>query len=356
MSNALDHYQILGTSGLRVSPLSLGTMTFGTEWGWGADERDARRMFDTYVDHGGNFIDTANAYTGGTSERYVGAFAKARRDRLVIATKWTATMTPDDPNAGGNHKKSLVRSVEGSLARLQTDYIDVLYLHAWDGTTPVAEIARALDDLVRAGKVLHVAMSNVPAWQIARLATLADLRGWARPCAIQIEYNLVERGGERDLIPMARALGMAVVPWSPLASGVLAGKYTERDLEAGEGVASASGTRKNVAAAQGSLHARGLRIADAAAQIGKELGVSTAQVAIAWTLAQPGITSPIIGARTLAQLEDNLGALAVELSATHLARLAEVSAFDLGYPHEMLSRAMTRSVMYGTAKVAGLTA
>jgi aryl-alcohol dehydrogenase-like predicted oxidoreductase len=249
-----------------------------------------------------------------------------------------------------------VRSVEGSLERLQTDYIDVLYLHAWDGTTPVEEIGRALDDLVRTGKVLHVAMSNMPAWQVARLATIADLRGWTRPCAIQIEYNLIERSGERDMIPMARELGMAVIPWSPLASGVLAGKYTERDLDAGSGVASAAGTRKNVAAAQGSLQPRGLRIARTAAEIAKEVGASAAQVAIAWTLAQPGVTSPIIGARTLAQLEDNLGALSVDLAPEHLARLAEVSAFELGYPHEMLARAMTRTVMFGSAKVVGLTA
>jgi aryl-alcohol dehydrogenase-like predicted oxidoreductase len=356
MTNTLDRYRLLGSSGLRVSPLSLGTMTFGTEWGWGANEGEARRIFDAYVDRGGNFIDTANAYTGGTSERFVGAFATSRRDRLVIATKWTATMTPDDPNAGGNHKKSLVRGVEGSLARLQTDYIDVLYLHAWDGTTPIEEVGRALDDLVRTGKVLHVAMSNVPAWQIARLDAIANLRGWTRPCAIQIEYNLIERGGERDLLPMARELGMAVIPWSPLASGVLAGKYSERDLDTGSGEASAAGTRKNVAAAQGSLHPRGLRIAQTAAQIAKEVGASTAQVAIAWALAQPGVTSPIIGARTMAQLDDNLGALSIELSPEHLARLADASAFELGYPHDMLSRPMTRAVMYGSAKVVGLNA
>jgi aryl-alcohol dehydrogenase-like predicted oxidoreductase len=355
MTKTLDRYELLGRSGLRVSPLALGTMTFGTEWGWGADEREARRIFDAYVARGGNFIDTANAYTGGTSESLVGVFAEGRRDKLVIATKYTGTMDPTDPNSGGNHRKSLVRSVEGSLRRLRTDYIDVLYLHAWDGTTPIDEIARAFDDLVRAGKLLHVAMSNVPAWQIARLQTLADLRGLTPLCALQIEYNLIERTGERDLIPMAQALGLAVVPWSPLASGVLAGKYTAKDLDA-VGVGEPVGTRKNVAAAQNSLHARGLAIADVVKTIAKQVDKSAAQVALAWVLQQPGVTSPIIGARTLAQLEDNLGALDVALSPTQLAELARASAFDLGFPHEMLARDMTRTVMFGSAKVVGLTA
>ena len=351
----LDTYRLLGTSGLRVSPLALGAMTFGTEWGWGADERDARRMFDAYVARGGNFIDTANAYTNGTSERMIGAFAEGRRDRLVIATKYTGTTDPTDPNAGGNHRKSLVRAVEASLQRLRTDYLDVLYLHAWDATTPIDELARAFDDLVRSGKLLHVAMSNVPAWQIARLASYAELRGTAPIVALQIEYNLIERTGERDMIPMAKELGLAIVPWSPLASGVLTGKYTAKDLDAA-GTAAPTGSRKDVAAAQSSLTARGLAIADVVKKIASEVDASPAQVALAWVLHQPGVTSPIIGARTVAQLEDNLGALAIELAPTHLAKLAEVSAFELGYPHEMLSRALTRTVMFGSAKVEGLTA
>jgi aryl-alcohol dehydrogenase-like predicted oxidoreductase len=356
MTTTLDRYRILGTSGLRVSPLGLGTMTFGTDWGWGADEAEARRIFDRYVDRGGNFIDTANAYTNGSAERFVGKLVDGRRDRFVIATKYTAAMDPSDPNAGGNHKKSLVRSVDASLARLGTDYVDLLYLHVWDGTTPIDELARALDDLVRTGKVLHVAMSNVPAWQIARLHMLADLRGLARPCAVELEYNLIERTAERDMIPMARELGLAIVPWSPLASGVLAAKYTARDLDAGAGVASASGTRKNVAAAQGALNPRGLAIAGAVVEVAKELGVTPAQVALAWVLAQPGVTSPIIGARTLAQLDDNLGALAIDLAPAHLARLAAASTFELGYPHQMIARDMTRAVMFGSTKIEGITA
>jgi aryl-alcohol dehydrogenase-like predicted oxidoreductase len=344
---ALDHYRLLGRSGLRVSPLALGTMTFGTDWGWGADEAEARRMFDTYVDRGGNFIDTANAYTNGSAERFIGKLAEGRRDRLVIATKYTATTDPRDPNAGGNHRKSMVRSVEGSLSRMRSDHIDILYLHAWDDTTPPDQVTRALDDLVRSGKVLHVAISDAPAWQVARMQTIAELRGWAPLVALQIEYSLIERTVERDLIPMARAEGLGVIPWSPLASGVLTGKYTRRDLDAGSGVGAASGTRKNVAAAQGSLTERGLAIAEVVNRVARELGKTPSQVALAWTLLEPAVTAPIIGARTLAQLEDNLGALDVTLGTEHRAVLDAASAIELGFPHEFLRRPMTQNVMFG---------
>ncbi|HKE20177.1 MAG TPA: aldo/keto reductase, partial [Kofleriaceae bacterium] len=255
--HALDTYRLLGRSGLRVSPLALGAMTFGTDWGWGADRGDARRIFDAYVDRGGNFIDTANQYTGGTSERLVGEFAEDRRDRLVLATKYTLSTRPGDPNSGGNHRKSMVRSVEGSLGRLRTDYIDLLYLHAWDGTTPVDEILRAMDDLVRAGKVLYVGISDAPAWQVSRMQAIADLRGWSPLVALQIPYSLIERTVERELIPMAGELGLGVIPWSPLASGVLSGKYTAADLDVTVS-ADPVGTRKNVAAANGGLSRRGL--------------------------------------------------------------------------------------------------
>jgi aryl-alcohol dehydrogenase-like predicted oxidoreductase len=353
MSNALSlkSYRLLGRSGLRVSPLALGAMTFGTDWGWGSDEADSRRIFDTYVDRGGNFIDTANQYTNGTSERFVGAFSKGRRDRLVLATKYTITTRPDDPNAGGNHRKSMVRSVEESLERLQTDYIDLLYLHAWDFTTPVEEILRAMDDLVSAGKVLYVAISDAPAWQVSRMQTIADLRGWSPLVALQIEYSLIERTVERDLIPMAREMGLGVIPWSPLASGVLTGKYTRADLDIGNGSANASGTRKNIAAGNGSLTERGLAIADVVKSVAAETGHSPSQVAIAWTLLNPAVTAPIVGARTLAHLEDNLGALEVVLTDAQRARLEEASAIDLGFPHEFLDRPLTRSVVFGQVTI-----
>ncbi|UBU16979.1 aldo/keto reductase [Nonomuraea gerenzanensis] len=342
----LDTYRLLGRSGLRVSPLALGTMTFGTDWGWGADQDESRRIFDAYAERGGNFIDTANQYTDGTSEALVGEFAAGRREQLVLATKYSASRRPGDPNAGGNHRKSLVQSVEASLRRLRTDYIDLLYLHAWDFTTPVEEILRGLDDLVRAGKVLYTGISDTPAWQVSRMQAIADLRGWSPLIALQIEYSLIERTGERDLIPMARELGLGVIPWSPLGSGVLTGKYTRADL-AHEISADPAGTRKNVAAANGSLTERSLGIADVVKGVAEELGTTPSQVALAWALLEPGVTAPVVGARTLAQLEDNLGALDVRLSDDQRARLAEASRVDLGFPHEFLRRPMPRSVIMG---------
>ncbi|GAA5151812.1 aldo/keto reductase [Pseudonocardia eucalypti] len=343
----MDIYRTLGRSGLRVSPLALGTMTFGADWGWGSEKDEARQIFDAYRDRGGNFVDTANQYTNGTSEQFVGEFAKGIRDRLVIATKYTLTTRPGDPNSGGNHRKSMVRSVEDSLRRLDTDYIDLLYLHIWDFTTPVEEVMRAFDDLVRAGKVLYAGISDTPAWQVARMQTLADLRGWSPLVALQIEYSLIERTVERELIPMAAELGLGVVPWSPLASGVLTGKYGRADLEIGEGAASPTGTRKNVAAANGALTERGLVIADVVKEVAAELGVTPAQVALAWTLLNSAVVSPIIGARTPAQLADNLGALDVRFTDAQRDRLHRATAVELGFPHDMLARPMTREVTFG---------
>jgi aryl-alcohol dehydrogenase-like predicted oxidoreductase len=343
----LSSYRLLGRSGLRVSPLSLGTMTFGTDWNWGADETQARRIFDAYVERGGNFIDTANRYTEGTSERFVGEFAKGRRDSLVLATKYTLPMLPGDPNSGGNHRKAMVRSLEDSLKRFGTDYVDLFYLHAWDFTTPVEEIMRAFDDLVRAGKVLYLGLSDIPAWQASRMQAIADLRGWAPLVAMQVEYNLIERTVERDVVPMAAELGLGVIPWSPLASGVLTGKYSRADLGAGTGGSAADGSRRDVAAGNGSLTERGLAIADVVQEVAGELGRSPAQVALAWTLLNPAVTAPIIGARTLAQLEDNLGALDVVLDEGQRARLQAASAIDLGFPHDFLARPMTRAIVSG---------
>lgn len=353
MSHAttLDTYRLLGRSGLRVSPLALGAMTFGTDWGWGADLKEARRIFDTYVDRGGNFIDTANQYTNGTSERFLGEFARERRDRLVIATKYTLTTRPGDPNSGGNHRKSMLRSVETSLQRLGTDYIDLLYLHAWDFTTSVEEVMRAFDDLVRSGKVLYVGISDAPAWQIARMQAMADLRGWSPLVALQIEYNLLQRTVERDLIPMARELGLGVIPWSPLASGVLTGKYTRADLSRVETKPSASGTRKDIAIFNGALTGRGLDIAEVVKNVAADLGKSPSQVAIAWTLLNTAVSAPIVGARTLAQLEDNLGALDVVFGDTHRTQLEAASAIELGFPHDFLRLPLTRSVVFGDVKI-----
>jgi aryl-alcohol dehydrogenase-like predicted oxidoreductase len=347
---SLQSYRLLGRSGLRVSPLSLGTMTFGADWGWGADEDEARRLFDTYVDRGGNFIDTASMYTNGSSERLLGKFLTDKREELVIATKYTMSRRPTDPNAGGNHRKSMVRSVEESLKKLGTDYIDLLYLHVWDFTTQPEEILRGLDDLVRQGKVLYLGISDTPAWQVSRMQAIADLRGWSPLIALQVEYSLAERTIERDLAPMAQEMGLGVIPWSPLAGGVLTGKYSREDLKA-EASANPSGTRHNVVIAHNMLTERNLEIADVVGEVADELGKARAQVALAWTLLNPAVTSPIIGARTLKQLEDNLGALEVEFTDDQRTRLDAASAIEPGFPHSMINLPMVQQVVFGETKV-----
>ncbi|MEU9621545.1 MULTISPECIES: aldo/keto reductase [unclassified Streptomyces] len=350
MPLTLDTYRLLGRSGLRVSPLALGAATFGTDWGWGAEQEEARKLFDLYVERGGNFIDTASTYTQGSSERLLGEFTRDHRESLVLATKYTTLRRPGDPNSGGPHRKSLFASVEASLRQLNTDYIDLLYLHLWDFTTPVEEILRGMDDLVRQGKVLYVAISNAPAWQVSRMQAIADLRGWSPLVALQIEYNLTERTGERDLIPMAREMGLGVIPWSPLAGGVLTGKYSRDDMTATD-VAFDDGTRRSVTIANGALTERNLAIVDVVKEVATELGRTPAQVGLAWTLQNPGVTAPITGARTPAQLEDNLGALEVDFTASQLARLDEAGAIGLGFPHDMLARDTTRALTRGDLKV-----
>lgn len=351
MTLTLDTYRQLGRSGLRVSPLALGAATFGNDWGWGAEQDEARRLFDLYVERGGNFIDTAVTYTNGTSERMLGEFARSQRDSLVLATKYTTLRRPDDPNSGGASRKSLFGAVETSLRQLGTDYIDLLYLHVWDPTTPVEEILRGLDDLVGQGKVLYVAISNTPAWQIARLQTIADLRGWAPLVALQLEYNLVERTGERDLLPMARELGLGTVLWSPLAGGVLTGKYSREDLTAPSSPAEGESVRKSFNVVLGGVTERSLAIADVVKEVAGELGRTPAQVGLAWALHNPDVTAPVVGARTVEQLQENLGALEVDLSADQVARLDEVSAIDLGFPHAMLASDHIRVQTRGDLKI-----
>ncbi|WP_433261000.1 aldo/keto reductase [Actinosynnema sp. CS-041913] len=350
MSLTLDTYRLLGRSGLRVSPLALGAATFGTEWGWGAGQDEARKLFDTYVERGGNFIDTANTYTNGSSERLLGEFTRDNRESLVLATKYTTLRRPGDPNSGGAHRKGLFASVEASLRQLSTDYLDLLYLHVWDVTTPVEEILRGMDDLVRQGKVLYLGISNTPAWQVSRMQAIADLRGWSPLVALQIEHNLIARTGERDLIPMAREMGLGVVPYSPLAGGVLTGKYSRADLTAAN-VAPDDGTRKSFNAALGMVTERNLAVAAVVQEVAADLGRTPAQVGLAWALQSPGVTAPVIGARTPAQLEDNLGALEVDFTASQLARLDKAGAIDLGYPHDLLASDHIRKVTKGDLKI-----
>ncbi|MDV8021263.1 aldo/keto reductase [Rhodococcus sp. IEGM 1330] len=346
----MDDYRLLGRSGLRVSPLSLGTMTFGDAWGWGADKTDSKRIFDAYLDAGGNMVDTANIYTDGQSERYLGEFLRGRRDSVVVATKYAATRDPLDPNAGGGGRKSLRGSVEASLKNLGTDYIDLLYLHAWDGMTPSDEVIASLGDLVCSGKVLYLGISDTPAWEVARMQTLADVRGRPSFAALQVEYSLIERTTERELLPMAAGLGIGVIPWAPLGGGVLTGKYTAADL-ATPGSDAPAGTRRDHAKANGTLTTRGLAIADAVVGVARQLDVTPAQVALAWTLRHPSVVSSLIGARTPEQLQQNISALDVAFDENQLDTLHAASDIDLGFPHEFLMRPMVRGVTTGRTTV-----
>nr|WP_163500867.1 aldo/keto reductase [Halomonas socia] len=348
----LDTYQLLGRSGLRVSPLCLGTMTFGSDWGWGADEATSEAIFRAYAERGGNFIDTANFYTAGTSERIVGRCIAGDRDRFVLSTKYTLNMRPGDPNAGGNHRKSLVQAVEASLKRLGTDYIDLYWVHAWEYRTPIDEVMRALDDLVRQGKVLYVGASDFAAWKVAEANTLAELMGWSRFIGLQVEYSLARRDSERDLIPMAAELGLGVMPWSPLAGGLLTGKYTREDIER-QRHASESGELSAFGGQQRLLlpSERQLSIADAVQAIAEELERTPAQVALGWLLTRPAVASPIMGARHLAQLEDNLGALHVPFSDDQLVRLDRLSQVDLGFPHDFITSPFVNDNVTGGARI-----
>ena len=325
-------YKLLGRSGVRVSEAALGTMTFGETWGWGAAKDESRRIFEAYVEAGGNFVDTASNYTDGESEGFVGEFIEADRERFVVATKYTLTSRGDDPNAGGNHRKNVVRTLEQSLRRLRTDYVDLLWLHMWDGMTPVEEVVRALDDLVSSGKVFYVGISDTPAWVVSQAVALADLRGWSRFVAVQAPYSLADRDVERELLPMARSLELGFTSWGMLEGGALTGKYLEQTKEPRR--YEDAGEKTNAMAREVSA-------------VAEEIGATPAQTAIAWVRAQPWHLIPIIGARTEAQFRENLGALDVELSEEHLARLADVSGFRLGFPRDFLESDNVRGLIFG---------
>lgn len=346
-AGSLDSYRLLGRSGLRVSPLCLGTMTFGETWG--AEEAESQRIFDAYVDRGGNFIDTAGYYAKGRSEELTGKFAAGKRDRLVLSTKYSLAVEQGDPNAAGNGRKNMVRSVEDSLRRLRTDCIDLLFLHVWDDTTPGDEILRGFDDLVRQGKILYIGISDTPAWQVARLQTMAELRGWTRFAALQTEYSLLERTSERDLIPMAQALGLGVMPWSPLKNGLLSGKYATGASNPDD----PDGGRRAMMEAIGYVNPRTVGIADVVRDVAAATGATSAQVALAWTLINPAVTAPLIGARTLRQLEDNIGALDVTLADEHRAALAEASRIDGGFPHDFLQMDFIKAGLTAYTSVRG---
>ena len=335
-------YRLLGNSGLRVAEMSLGTMTFGEDWGWGSSKDEARKIYDTYRDAGGNFIDTANVYTNGTSETLLGEFIHDHRPEVVLATKYTNAGPSNEPNASGNHRKSMVQAVEASLRRLKTDYIDLYWLHIWDQLTPVDEVMRAFDDLVRQGKVLYIGVSDAPAWWIAQANTLADLRGWSKFVGLQIEYSLAERTVERELIPMAKAFKLGLVAWSPLAGGLLSGKYHAK----GESNARFSSEMMK----DSGFFRKGERedrIVAALQKVSQQLGHSPAQVALAWLRYRDIPVIPIIGARKVSQLQDNIASLDINLTKDQVTVLDQASAIELGFPHDFYERELVKSMIYG---------
>jgi aryl-alcohol dehydrogenase-like predicted oxidoreductase len=327
-------YKLLGSSGLRVSEISLGAMTFGEDWEWGSSREESRKMFEAYTEAGGNFIDTANRYTEGTSEKIVGELVGPDRERFVVATKYTLYNRKDDPNASGNHRKNMVQSLEASLKRLGMEYIDLYWLHAWDFTTHEEEVMRALDDLVRQGKVLYIGVSDTPAWIVSRAHAIAALRGWTPFVALQIEYSLIERTVEREFLPLAEALDLAVTAWAPLGGGALTGKYLRKE-----------GGRLNPDNQR--LSERNREIAQVVVDVAGKAGCTPAQVALAWLRAQSYQVIPIVGARTAEQLTDSLGAVSVSLTGQQLERLDSVSRVDLGFPHDFLSKPLIRDIVFG---------
>lgn len=335
-------YQLLGNTGLRVSELCLGTMTFGEDWGWGSSEQESQRIFDGFLEAGGNFIDTANYYTKGTSEEWLGRFIQPYRDRIVLATKYTLSTDPEDPNAGGNQRKNMMQSVEKSLARLNTDYIDLYWLHIWDQITPVQEVLRGLDDLIRSGKVLYIGISDAPAWWIAQANTLAVERKWTPFAAMQLEYSLIERSIEREYFGLANALDLSMTAWSPLGYGVLTGKYIN---EIPKETRLQDSSRRSAI-----LSEHNTAIAKEVVRIAEELGKSPAQVALAWVRQQHPRIIPIIGARTREQLDDNLGCLELTLNEAQMEALDQVAAIDLGFPHTFYQREAIEKVVFGSMR------
>jgi aryl-alcohol dehydrogenase-like predicted oxidoreductase len=327
------NYKLLGKSGLRVSELCLGTMTFGTEWGWGADQQESKKIFDTYANAGGNFLDTANRYTEGSSERFLGDFIAADRDHFVVATKYALKDRNGDPNFAGNHRKNMVRSVNESLKRLNTDFIDLFWLHMWDNTTPVEEVLRGLDDLISSGKVHYIGISDTPAWVVSQANTIAELRGWNRFVALQIEYSLLQRGAERDLLPMAKAFDMAVTPWGVIGGGALTGKY----LRGESGRVPEHSIRRNT---------RSLDIAQEVVNVAAELSVTPSQVAVNWVRQRVQNTMPIVGARHVEQLKDSLKCLEFTIPSEMMVRLDEVSKIELGFPHDFLASEGVKEVAF----------
>ncbi len=354
----LNHLRTLGRSGLPVSPLALGTMTMGNA-NWGSPDDASAAIFNAYVDAGGNFIDTADVYSSGRSEELVGRFIRERnlRDHIVLATKYAFNFdtsgdvnTVPNPLAGGSSRKNLYRALDGSLRRLGTDYIDLYWMHVWDGVTPVEEVVGALGDLVRAGKIRYYGFSDAPAWFSVRAATLAQAHGNPAPIAMQMFYSLVERSVEREHIPAGRELGMGMVPWSPLATGFLTGKYSREDTKRAEGRLSGQNLFGDAFFTE-----ENWRTLDALREVAGELGRPMSQVALAWLLSKPGVDSIILGARKLEQLHDNLASLQVDLTSDTVARLDAATGFDPGMLYSLSTPGsdLVSQMIFAGAKVQG---
>ncbi len=341
------NYRFFGRSGLRISELALGTMTFGEAWNWGAPQKESEAILDAFLDRGGNFVDTANVYTNGESEAFLGAAMGARRGRIVLSTKYTLARGSGDPNSGGSQRKNLRESIDESLRRLGTDYIDIYWVHIRDKYTPAEEVMRALDDAVRAGKILYVGISDAPAWWVSRANTLAEWRDWTAFAGIQVQYNLIERTSERELIPMAEALDLAICAWSPLAGGALTGKYLEQQTDKAKQADESS--RFRVAPGFGTMMGidtnRALAIAQAVYDTAWDLECLPHQVALAWMRQQPFQVPviPIIGARSVAQLTENMDCINVTLSEEQMQRLNAISAITMGFPHDFAAGVLETS-------------
>jgi aryl-alcohol dehydrogenase-like predicted oxidoreductase len=333
-------YKLLGRSGIRVSELCLGTSTFGEEWGWGASREESARIFERFAESGGNFVDTSGNHTDGTSERYIGDFVHADRDRFVIATKYGMTIRSDHPNGGGNTRKSMMQALKESMKRMRTDYIDLYWMHIWDFTTPIDEIMRAMDDLVRGGTVLSIGISDTPAWIIAQANSLSEARGWTRPSCIQVRYNLIDRTVEQEYIPMARAFDLALAAWSPLGGGLLTGKYNVT----GEPPADARLSRPEW---EGRITERALRVAAGVKTLAASCGHTPSQVALSWLRQRPGLNIPILGARSDSQLRENLGCLEFELDTNQLDELDALTRTDPVFPYDMLTSERAKRLVNG---------
>lgn len=334
------NYRLLGKSGLRVSEISLGTMTLGhNAWGWGATPEDSLEILKSYAEAGGNFIDTACNYQNGQSESIIGEFMKGDRDRYVVATKYTLRdhRYPDDPNNGGNHRKNLMRTVYDSLERLDTKYIDVLYLHMWDGTTGLEEVMKSLNSLVDSGKVNYIAISDTPAWVVARANTIAEFRGYEPFTAYQFPYSLISRDPENEIMPFSQQMDLAMTTWSTLGAGLLTGKYTR-----------GTGAEGRLTEGKwGAPNVERLALARKVDEIADEIGVSSSQVAIRWAMQQKGVVIPIIGATKVAQMEENMHAADITLNDDQISQLNDVSNFKPGFPRSMIDSENVKNLIHG---------